>query len=74
MKDGFQEKIVNIETALPKDLVKYPAYECTVSLQKTASPNVDAFYTDFPSAIVRYNFRADLSEHESTQRTYALND
>ena len=26
------------------------------------------------SAIVRHNFRSDLSEHESTQRTYALND
>lgn len=55
IKEGFQEKLLAIETALPKDLVKYPDYECTVSLQQTASPNIDPFYTDFPSAIVRYN-------------------
>ena len=55
MKDGYQEKMVNIETVLPKDLVKYPDYACTVSLQKDASTNIDPFYTDFPSAIIRYN-------------------
>lgn len=54
-KEGFQEKMVFIDTNLPKDLIKYPDYECTVSLQKNASPNVEAFYTDFPSAVVRYN-------------------
>jgi len=54
-KDGFQDKLLFIETALPKDLVSYPDYECTVSLQQNASPNVDPFYTDFPSAIIRYN-------------------
>ncbi len=55
IKDGYQEKIVAIETELPEGLVNYPDYECTVSLQQTASKNVDPFYTDFPSAIVRYN-------------------
>lgn len=55
IKDGFQEKMIHLETTLPKDLVNYPSYECTVSLQKTASQNIDPFYTDFPSAIVRYN-------------------
>lgn len=55
VKDGFQEKIVAIETKLPEGLVKYPDYECTVSIQRTASKNIDPFYTDFPSAIVRYN-------------------
>lgn len=54
-KEGYQDKFVNVETTLPKDLVNYPAYECTVSLQKVASQNIDPFYTDFPSAIVRYN-------------------
>ena len=54
-KPGYQEKLLTVETTLPKDLVNYPDYECTVSLQKTASPNVDPFYTDFPSAIIRYN-------------------
>ena len=55
IKDGYQEKMLMLDTGLPKDLVSYPDYECTVSLQKTASPNVDPFYTDFPSAIIRYN-------------------
>jgi hypothetical protein len=55
VKEGYQEKMVHLETFLPKDLVKYPAYECTVSLQQTASTNIDPFYTDFPSAIIRYN-------------------
>lgn len=55
VKEGYQEKMVHIDTSLPKDLVKYPDYECTVSLQKQASPNIDPFYTDFPSAIIRYN-------------------
>lgn len=55
VKEGYQEKIVAIETKLPEGLVRYPDYECTVSLQKTASKNIDPFYTDFPSAIIRYN-------------------
>jgi len=55
IKAGYQEKMVHLETVLPKDLVKYPAYECTVSLQQNASANIDPFYTDFPSAIIRYN-------------------
>lgn len=55
VKPGFQEKLLMIDTELPKDLVSYPDYECTVSLQENASPNVDPFYNDFPSAIIRYN-------------------
>ncbi len=55
IKPGYQTKMLYIDTSIPKDLVSYPGYECTVSLQEKASPNVDPFYTDFPSAIVRYN-------------------
>ena len=54
-KEGYQEKMIHIETKLPKDLVRYPDYACTLSLQKEASTNIDPFYTDFPSAIIRYN-------------------
>ncbi|MBX2972875.1 MAG: hypothetical protein KF797_07225 [Flavobacteriales bacterium] len=70
IKEGYQEKLITIDTSLPMDLVRYPDYECTVSLQKTASPNVDPFYTDFPSAIVRYN--ADLGGfyHSETYLTH----
>lgn len=55
LKDGFQEKIMFFDTNLPKDLVKYPDYECFVDLQPTLAQGVDPFYTDFPSAIVRYD-------------------
>lgn len=54
-KAGFVDKLITMDTKLPKDLVSYPDYECTVSLYQTTSPNVDPFYADFPSAIIRYN-------------------
>ncbi len=54
-KDGFQEKMVNIDTSLPQDLTKYPSYDCFINLQPVMAHGVDPFYTDFPSAIVRYD-------------------
>ena len=55
LKEGYQEKIMNIDTTLPKDLTKYPDYECFINLLPTMAAGVDPFYTDFPSAIVRYS-------------------
>ena len=55
LKDGFQEKMVNIDTTLPQDLTKYPGYDCFINLQPVLAEGVDPFYTDFPSAIVRYD-------------------
>lgn len=55
VKEGFQEKIMNIDTTLPEGLTKYPAYDCFINLQATNAQGVDPFYTDFPSAIVRYD-------------------
>ena len=54
IKEGFQEKMVYINTNLPPDLVKYPDYECSVNLQR---PNTqgDPFYSDFPSAIIKWD-------------------
>mgnify|MGYP000896961882 CR=1 FL=1 len=69
-KAGFQEKLLTIDTTLPKDLVSYPDYECTASLQRTASPNVDPFYTDFPSAIIRYNSELGGFYHSETYLTH----
>ncbi|MBK9177403.1 MAG: hypothetical protein IPM46_13930 [Flavobacteriales bacterium] len=54
IKEGYQEKMLYIDTSLPKDLVKYPDYECYVNLQKPNAQGVDPFYTDFPSAIVKW--------------------
>ncbi|HMC97650.1 MAG TPA: hypothetical protein VKG92_08360 [Flavobacteriales bacterium] len=54
-KPGYQEKIITIDTNLPAELVKYPDYECFVNLLPLNAQNIDPFYTDFPSAIVRYD-------------------
>lgn len=55
LKDGFQEKMLTIDTNLPKELTKYPDYMCFINLQPVLAAGVDPFYTDFPSAIVRYD-------------------
>lgn len=54
-KPGFQNKMIYLDTSLPKDLVTYPAYDCFVNLMPVNATNIDPFYADFPSAIVRYN-------------------
>lgn len=53
-REGAQPKLIYFDTALPPDLVKYPDYELWVNLQPPFSQK-DEFYTDFPSAIVRYS-------------------
>jgi len=66
-KDGFEDKLVLIDTSLPPDLVTYPDYVCYVNLiPRGKTVGIDPFYADFPSAIVRWN--ADMggfyhSEH-----------
>lgn len=55
IKEGFQEKMVYINTNLPPELVKYPDYECAVNLQRPNANGVDPFYTDFPSAIIKWD-------------------
>jgi hypothetical protein len=58
-KEGFQSKMITVDANLPKETVKYPAYECFVKLEPEGRTTAaDPFYLDFPSAIVRYN--ADL--------------
>lgn len=52
---GFQTKMIYMDTSLPKDLVKYPAYVCKVDLLPEGTQQADPFFTDFPSAIVRYD-------------------
>lgn len=52
---GYQSKLIYVDTHLPKDLVKYPSYECKVDLLPASSQEMDPFYSDFPSAIVRYD-------------------
>jgi hypothetical protein len=54
-KPGFQQKLMYIDTTLPEQLVEYPDYELYVNLQPYNAKNIDPFYTDFPSAIIRWN-------------------
>lgn len=52
---GCQPKMIYVDTRLPQDLVKYPDYECYVNLQPAQAQLADPFYTDFPSAIVKWS-------------------
>lgn len=55
MKQGFQEKMLYIDTKIPENVLDYPDYLCFVNLQPATTQGIDPFYTDFPSAIVRWN-------------------
>src|SRR5690606_1426025 len=55
LKKGFQEKLIYVDTSLPKDLVVYPDYYCFLDLLPVGFDRVDQFYTDFPSAMVRFD-------------------
>lgn len=71
VKEGFQDKLVLIDTSLPKDLVTYPDYECFVNLiPASKTKGVDPFYTDFPSAIVRYNAEMGGFYHSENYLTH----
>lgn len=54
-KDGYEAKMVYIDATLPSDLVTYPDYELYANMIPRNAKNVDPFYADFPSAIVRWN-------------------
>jgi len=55
IKAGRQEKMLYFDTKLPADLIRYPDYECYVNLQALQATGTDPFYTDFPSAIVKWD-------------------
>lgn len=55
-KDGYERKLMLIDTHLPEGLVEYPDYECYVNLTpEEAHEGRQDFYTDFPTAIIRYD-------------------
>ena len=55
-----------METKLPEDLVSYPDYEMYVDLRPLNGTQVDPFYSDFPSAIVRYDAEMGGFYHSET--------
>lgn len=54
-KEGFEPKMIYVDTTLPEDLVTYPDYMCFVNLVPKVAKTEANFYHDFPSAIVRWN-------------------
>ncbi len=62
-KPGFADKLIYIDTTLPKDQVTYPDYEMTLNLIASGDHSVDPFYADFPSGIIRWNEEMDGFYH-----------
>ena len=55
-KDGYESKMMLIDTHLPPGLVEYPDYACSINLEPIGTHRNSAeFYTDFPTAIIRWN-------------------
>ena len=53
---GHQTKLIHINTALDESITIYPPYNCLVNLLPIEDgTDIDPFYVDFPSAIVRYD-------------------
>lgn len=55
LKDGYEAKMLYIDATLPPDLVTYPDYELFANMIPVNAKNIDPFYSDFPSAIIRWN-------------------
>lgn len=55
LKDGFEAKMIYVDTNLPAELVTYPDYELFANMISLNAKNIDPFYSDFPSAIIRWN-------------------
>ena len=69
-KQGYQEKLFLVDTTLPKDLLDYPDYYCYVDLLPATIQNIDPFYTDFPSAIIRYSSEKGGFYHSENYLTH----
>lgn len=54
-KEGFAAKMIYIDATLPPELVTYPDYELYANMIPENAQNIDHFYSDFPSAIIRWN-------------------
>lgn len=55
-KEGYESKLLLIDTSLPADVQKYAALDCSVELIPTgAAKSGEEFYADFPSTIIRWD-------------------
>lgn len=65
-KEGYQSKMVSLDTALPDQEVTYPAYDCFLNLEPASKfAHSDPFYLDFPSAVVRWVPERGAFHHSS---------
>ncbi len=55
LKEGYEPKMIYIDATLPPELVTYPDYELYANMIPVNAKNIDHFYSDFPSAIIRWN-------------------
>lgn len=55
LKEGFDPKMIYIDATLPPELVTYPDYALYANMVHVNAKNIDHFFSDFPSAIVRWN-------------------
>jgi hypothetical protein len=69
-KEGYQTKMIYVDTTLPQDLVTYPDYECFVNLMPKEAKHIETFYTDFPSAIIRYDAEMKGFYHSENYLTH----
>lgn len=55
-KPGFQDKWIQVDTSIPQEKMAYPPYALMVNLEpETGLRPSDDLFSDFPSAIVRFN-------------------
>lgn len=69
-KQGFEPKMIYIDASLPPDIVVYPDYELFANMIPVNAKNIDPFYADFPSAIVRYSEEMGGFYHSDTYLTH----
>lgn len=85
-KEGYQDKLVSVDTSIPEGLVEYPAYDCFMDLEPADKyTHSDPFYLDFPSAVVRWdpqqngffhsmNYLADIQTKMALLQAQAIPD
>ena len=70
LKEGFEAKMIYIDATLPPELVTYPDYELYANMVPLNAKNIDPFYSDFPSAIIRWNEEMDGFYHSDHYLTH----
>ncbi|MBL7962465.1 MAG: hypothetical protein JNM31_01350 [Flavobacteriales bacterium] len=55
-KPGYKSKLILVDTNVPVEVGRYPAFPCQVDLEpENALTGGDPFFEDFPNAIIRYS-------------------